>query len=151
VKIANKSVLRKDFSIMILKYFFAWFGMMILAIINGGLRDFTYKSLVGDLPAHQISTVILIVLLAGYFRFLTAIWPIKSASQAWIIGGIWFVMTEAFEFGVGRFISGDSWSTLFRAYDVFAGQVWLFIPLWVLIGPYVFFRFARARRRSRTR
>jgi hypothetical protein len=27
---------------MILKYFFAWFGMMVLAIINGGLRDFAY-------------------------------------------------------------------------------------------------------------
>jgi len=72
---------------MILKYFFAWFGMMILAIINGGFRDFAYRSHVGDLPAHQISTVILIVLFAVYFRFLTAIWPIKSASQAWVIGG----------------------------------------------------------------
>ena len=136
---------------MILKYFFAWFGMVVLAIINGGLRDFAYKSLVGDLPAHQISTVILIVLLAGYFRFLTAIWPIKSASQAWIIGGIWFVMTEAFEFGIGRFISGYSWSTLFHAYNVFAGQVWLFIPLWVLIGPYVFFRLTQARRAQNQR
>ena len=55
--------------------------MMILAIINGGLRDLAYKSHVGDLPAHQISTLILIVLLAGYFRFLTVNWPIKSVSQ----------------------------------------------------------------------
>ena len=130
---------------MILKYFFAWFGMMILAIINGGLRDFAYTSHVGDLPAHQISTVILIVLFAGYFRFLTTVWPIKSASQAWVIGGIWFLMTEAFEFGMGRFITGDSWSTLFDAYNVFAGQFWIFIPLWVLIGPYVFFRFVQAK------
>ena len=98
---------------MMLKYFFAWFGMMVLAIINGGIRDLVYKPHVGDLPAHQISTVILIILLAGYFRLLAAVWPIKSASQAWVIGGMWFLMTEAFEFGVGRFIEGDSWSTLF--------------------------------------
>ena len=130
---------------MILKYFFPWFGMMVLAIINGGLRDLAYKSHVGDLPAHQISTVILIVLLAGYFRFLTTIWPVKSASQAWVIGGIWLLMTEAFEFGMGRFIVGDSWSKLFHAYNVFAGQVWIFIPLWVLIGPYVFFRFVQPK------
>lgn len=129
---------------MILKYFFAWFGMMMLAIINGGLRDFAYKPHVGDLPAHQISTVILIILFAGYFRFLAAVWPLRSASQAWVIGGMWFLMTEAFEFGVGRF-GGDSWTTLLHAYNVFAGQVWIFIPLWVLIGPYVFFRFARTR------
>jgi hypothetical protein len=130
---------------MILKYFFAWFGMMILAIINGGLRDFVYKPYLGDLPAHQISTVILLILLAGYFRLLTAMWPIKSASQAWIIGGMWLLMTETFEFGMGRFIEGASWSRLFHAYNVFAGQVWIFIPLWVLIGPYVFFRYVRSR------
>lgn len=129
---------------MILKYFFAWFGMMMLAIINGGLRDFAYKPHVGDLPAHQISTVILIILFAGYFRFLAAVWPLRSASQAWVIGGMWFLMTEAFEFGVGQFGS-DSWTTLLHAYNVFAGQVWIFIPLWVLIGPYVFFCFARGR------
>jgi hypothetical protein len=130
---------------MILKYFFAWFGMMILAIINGGVRDFVYQPHVGNLPAHQISTFTLIALLAGYFRILTARWPIKSASQAWIIGGMWFLMTEAFEFGVGRFIEGASWSKLFDAYNVSAGQVWIFIPLWVLIGPYLFFRFVQSK------
>lgn len=75
---------------MILKYSLAWFGMMILAIINGGIRDFLYKPYLGDLAAHQISTVILMVLFAGYFWFLNTIWPLRSASQAWIIGGIWF-------------------------------------------------------------
>ena len=50
---------------MVLKYFLAWFGMMVLAILNGGLRDLAYKPHVGALPAHQLSTVILIVLLAG--------------------------------------------------------------------------------------
>jgi hypothetical protein len=130
---------------MILKYFFAWSGMMILAIVNGGVRDLVYQPHVGDLLAHQISTVLLIVLFAGYFRLLTAAWPIKSASQAWAIGGMWFLMTEAFEFGVGRFIEGASWSTLFQAYNVFAGQFWILIPLWVLTGPYVFFRFVRPK------
>lgn len=130
---------------MIVKYCFAWFGMMILAIINGGVRDFVYKSHVGDLSAHQISTVMLIVLFAGYFWFLTTIWPIKSASQAWVIGGTWFLMTEAFEFGVGRLIEGASWSELLYAYNVFAGQVWIFIPLWVLVGPYVFFRYVQSK------
>jgi hypothetical protein len=128
---------------MIMKYALAWFGMMILAIINGGLRDLAYKPYLGDLPAHQISTVTLMVLFAGYFWLLTTRWPIKSASRAWIIGGIWFLMTEAFEFGVGRFIGGNSWSTLFHAYNVFAGQVWIFIPLWVSVGPFVFFRFVQ--------
>jgi hypothetical protein len=36
-----------------LKYFFARFGMMVLAIINGGMRDLAYKSHAGDLPAKE--------------------------------------------------------------------------------------------------
>ena len=59
---------------MLLKYFLAWFGMMILAILNGGLRDVLYKPRVGDLVAHQISTVILLVLFAAYFRILIQNW-----------------------------------------------------------------------------
>ncbi len=60
---------------MIFRYFFAWFGMMVLAVINGGLRDFAYKSLVGGMAAHQISTVVLIVLLAGYIWIRLASGP----------------------------------------------------------------------------
>jgi hypothetical protein len=82
--------------------------------------------------------------LAGYIWFLTRIWPIKSAAQAWIIGGMWFLMTEAFEFGMGL-IAGDSWTKLLHAYNIFAGQVWIFIPLWVLMGPYVFFRYVQLK------
>jgi hypothetical protein len=130
---------------MTLKYFFAWFGMMVLAVANGAFRDFTYKPYVGDLTAHQISTAVLIVLFAGYFRFLFSTWPIKSAAEAWIIGSIWFLMTAAFEFGMGWFIAGESWDNLFQAYNVFAGQVWIFIPLWVLVGPYVFFRYVQPK------
>ncbi len=129
---------------MILKYFFAWFGMMVLAIINGGLRDLTYKSHVVDLAGHQISTAILIIFLAGYIWFLTRVCPIESPRQAWIIGAVWFLMTEVFEFGMG-FTTGDSWGKLFRAYNVFAGQVWIFIPLLLLVGPYVFFRYVQRK------
>ncbi len=127
---------------MVLRYFLAWFGMMVLAVVNGGLRDLVYRQRVGDLAGHQISTVVLIVLLAGYMRFLARVWPIGSAKQAWIIGCMWFLMTEAFEFGMGL-VAGEPWNRLFHAYNVFAGQVWMFIPLWVLVGPYVFFRYAQ--------
>jgi hypothetical protein len=130
---------------MMIKYLIAWFGMMILAVLNGGFRDLAYKEYVGDLAAHQISTVILLLLLSGYFWFLIRVWPIESASQAWAIGGTWFLMTEAFEFGMGRLIAGHSWGKLMHAYNLLEGQVWLFIPLWVLIGPYVFFRYVQTK------
>ncbi len=131
---------------MILKYFIAWFGMMVLAILNGGLRDFAYKPRVSELAAHQISTAALLLLLAGYFRFLTKKWPIESGRRAWAIGIMWLVMTEAFETGMMFLTSAHPWDKLLESYDLFEGQMWLFIPLWVLIGPYAFYRLSRTRR-----
>jgi hypothetical protein len=126
---------------MILKYFFAWFVMIILAVLNGGFREFIIKIYFGELAAHQISTIILIILITAYLWFLTRLWPIKSVKQAWIIGCIWFIMTEVFEFGMGRFLLNEPWDKLFYAYNLFVGQVWIFIPLWVLVGPIIFYRF----------
>lgn len=129
---------------MPVNYILAWFGMMVLAIINGAIRDFTYKLHVGALAAHQISTLALLLIFAAFFWFLIRRWPIASGRQAWIIGSVWLVMTLLFEFGIGRY-AGSSWSELFRAYDLFSGQVWLLIPLWVFVGPYVFYRLIQRR------
>jgi hypothetical protein len=125
---------------MLIRYFLAWFGMMILAILNGGLRDVLYKPRVGDLAAHQISTAILLVLIAAYFRILSSIWPIESSKRAWIIGFMWLCMTLVFEIGLVKVLLGYPWSRVLHDYNILAGRVWVLIPLWTLIGPYVFFR-----------
>ena len=129
---------------MILKYFIAWFGMIILAIANGAIREFGYKPYVGDLFAHQISTFILILLIALYTWQLNKFWPIKSAGQAWIIGSIWIIMTIAFEFGMGHFISEIPLSRMLEDYNLFAGRLWILIPLWTFFAPFVFYRFTRS-------
>ena len=118
--------------------------MMMLAIVNGACRDFLYGLYIGDQAAHQISTGTLIALLAGYILILVRKWPLASAGQAWTIGVLWFLMTEAFELGMAL-NAGQSWSEILQAHNVFAGQLWIFIPLWVLAGPYVFYRFRRKR------
>ncbi len=125
---------------MLFRYFLAWFGMMIAAVVNGGMRDRLYKTHVGERTAHQISTVIFLCALTVYFRMLTSVWRIASSEQAWMIGVMWLVMTLAFEFGLGRLILGKPWSAMFHDYNVLAGRVWVLIPMWVFIGPYVFFR-----------
>jgi len=123
---------------MLLKYSLAWLGMMFLAIANGGLRDILYKQSLGDLAAHQLATVLLLLLLAAYFRMLAVRWPLASSSQAWSVGLIWLVLTLTFEFGFGHCIVGHSWAHLFHDYNILAGRVWVFVPFWVLTGPVVF-------------
>ena len=120
-------------------YLLAWPCMMVLAIINGSVREFAFQPYMSELTAHQISTVTLLLVFAVYFRFLFTRWPLATAKQSWTVGIVWFLFTLAFEFGIGL-TQGASWAQMFHAYNLMRGQFWLFIPLWVLTGPYVFYR-----------
>lgn len=114
--------------------------MMLLAIVNGTIRDFSYRALVGDFLAHQLSTITLLLLFSGYFWWLFRRWPLTSTRQAWRVGSGWLAMTLAFEFGFGHWIAGHSWTVLFQAYALHEGRLWLFIPLMVWLGPWICFR-----------
>jgi TM2 domain-containing membrane protein YozV len=70
-------------------------------------------------------------------------WPIASARRAWIIGGMWSILTLAF--GIGRFVLGRPWSTLLHDFDLLAGRVWVFIPLWVFLAPVILMRMKERR------
>lgn len=125
---------------MIIKYISAWLGMMVLAILNGTARDFFYGPMMNNQAAHQLSTILLILLFAGWFWYLSNRHPLESSKQAWGIGTIWLVMTLAFETGMGLFLSGQSWSEIIQQYNILSGNLWVLIPLWIFVGPYVFFR-----------
>jgi hypothetical protein len=122
----------------------AWLGLPVLGIANGALRDATYKQAMGELAAHQLSTVTLLGLMAAYLWVLEGRWPIRTSREAFAIGGSWAVLTILFEFGFGHYVVGDSWSTLLRAYNPGEGRVWAAVPLWTLLGPEVIRRL-RAR------
>ena len=124
------------------KYFLAWFPMLLLAILNGTLRDLGYKKYTGDLTAHQISTITLIILFAFYIGCIINRFPPSSSAQAIFIGIIWVLLTLCFEFGFGRY-RGNSWSVLFADYNLMKGRIWVLIPIWMLIAPYVFYKILR--------
>jgi hypothetical protein len=116
--------------------------MLIIAIANGAIRDLGYKKSMGDLAAHQFSTVTLILFFALYIQFIIKRFPPASSSQAAMIGILWTIMTLAFEFGFGRW-RGNAWSKLLEDYNVLKGRLWIFIPLWISIAPYIFYRFRK--------
>lgn len=125
---------------MIWKYILGWFGLFIVAMINGGLRDALYKSVVGELAAHQISTLTGIILFGLVIWWMTRMWQIASSRQAWTIGLIWLVMTVAFEFLFFHYVTGHSWNELLNNYNIVEGRVWVLVLLWTLVAPYVFWR-----------
>ncbi len=120
---------------MILKYTLAWIPMVFIAVLNGTLREFGYKSFVGDLAAHQISTASAILFFGIYIWILTGVWPLRSTSQALAVGLIWLVLTVAFEFLFGHYVAGHSWSRLLADYNIFAGRIWVLVLIWIAVAP----------------
>ena len=121
------------------KYFIAWFPMFVIALANATIREVVYKRYVGELAAHQISTLTACILVAVYVWVLSNYLGIQSAGQAIGIGLMWLIMTVAFEFGFGHFIVGDPWSRLLHDYNVLHGRVWSLFVLWIAVAPYVFY------------
>jgi len=123
-----------------LRYFVAWFPIIILAFINATIREAVYKRYVGELGAHQISTLTLCILVGIYVWVLSRHLKLQSSGQAVGVGLMWLVMTVIFETTLGRYVLGNPWSQVLRDYNVLEGRVWPLFLLWLTVSPYVFYR-----------
>lgn len=113
-----------------------WLPMMALAILNGAARDLFYKAHTGELAAHQLSTLSLLLVFALYIPYALKKIPVATSRQALTLGTLWLIMTLCFEFGIGL-MAGKTWGVMLADYNLASGRVWVFIPLWVLLGPLI--------------
>lgn len=119
------------------RFIIAWFGIMILAIANGAMRNLIYTNVVGELRAHQISTLTLIILMFLFTYFIRGWLNIHTNQAAWECGLLWFGMTVLFEFGFGHWVAGKSFTVLLHDYNFFAGRLWSLVLLFTLILPFI--------------
>jgi len=125
---------------MIIKYSFAWVGMLILAIINATIRETVYSDFTTELTAHQISSITAIGLFFLYTLVLSTWWRIESPRDAFTIGFIWLSLTIIFEFLFGHFVMNNSWHKLLYDYNIFAGRIWSLVLVAVFLIPYIVFK-----------
>ena len=118
-----------------------WLGLLLLAIINGVIRDFIYLKKFGEHKAHQLSTIILLLLITTYSYFVFGYWKLHSENEAILVGILWLILTLAFEFLFGHFVARHSWKKLLANYNVFAGNLWTLILIWTAIVPFVYYKF----------
>ncbi len=123
-----------------LRYPQGWLLLLAVAMVNGGLRDFTYGKHLPELLANQISCVSGILLLGIAIRWFARRHPPASAKQAWCIGLFWMGLTVAFEFLFFHYVAGHPWTELLANYDVASGRLWPLILIWVAVAPYFFYR-----------
>jgi len=127
------------------RYLLLWLPMLLIAFANGALREIWLRKHVDELPAHQISTALLVLLFGVYIGIVIRAWPPVSSAQALAVGLLWLGLTLAFEFLFGHYASGRPWSALLHEYNVLAGRLWVLVPIWVAVAPYVFYRLRQQR------
>jgi hypothetical protein len=127
------------------RYLLAWLPMVGIAVANGAFREGWLVPRLGEHQGRQASTVLLIVLLIGYIAAVMRIWPAASSRHAAAIGGLWLVLTLAFEFLLGRFVSGLSWREMLAEYDLASGRLWALVPISVAVAPWALYRLYRLR------
>ena len=129
---------------MMLRYLIAWLGMAALAVANGVFRELFLAPRYASDTAYQLSTALLLAILALYFWLLFKTWPLTSRGQAWGLGVVWLLLTVAFEFALGL-IGGLTWPELLAQYHLANGVLWMLVPAFVLVGPALYHR-AKKRR-----
>ena len=122
---------------VLLKALVLWMGILVLAMLNGTLREKALIPAMGTFAGLIASGIVLsacIVLVA----YLAAPWygPLGS-SQVWLIGLFWLVLTLFFEFGFGRFVQHKDWAQLLQAYTFKGGNLWPVVLAVTLISPWL--------------
>lgn len=121
---------------MIARALAVWLLLAVLAVSAGIAREGLLTPRVGSEAAHVVGTLVVV---AAFFAAiaLSVRWivPDLDARSLWRIGGLWLVLTVAFEFVFGRFVAGHSWARLFRDYDITSGRIWVLVLLTLLLAP----------------
>jgi len=113
----------------------AWFLLLSLAILNGGLREHLLVPALGRMVALPVSGVLLSAAIFLVTWLVSTWFRCRRAAQYWLIGVLWLVLTLLFEFGLGRFVQHRDWLDLLGAYTFRGGNLWPLVLVVTLVSP----------------
>lgn len=117
-----------------LRALLSWLILLVIAFLNGAVRQFAYPQALGDFAARQVSTVVGAVALGACIWFLLRRWPLARARHAWATGALWAALTVVFEAAMTRG-GGHPWSAVLDQYAIWRGSLWPLLVLWILVAP----------------
>jgi uncharacterized membrane protein len=121
---------------MFLRAFGVWCGFVLVAVINGAVRESVLTPRLGAVRGGQLSAMLLalIILLVTYFS-IRWIAP-RDSRDAWLVGFCWLLLVLLFEFGFGR-AQGMSWSAMLEEYKFWTGKLWVLVLLATTTAPFL--------------
>jgi hypothetical protein len=122
---------------LILKAIVLWFIIVILAIVNGAIREKLLTPAIGSEIALLLSGLLLSILIL-LVAFVTMPFFGSSESKTYIfIGAIWFLLTLSFEFLFGHFVVGKSWHEIIQVFNIKKGDLFTVALFASLISPWL--------------
>ncbi len=122
---------------VLLKALVLWIAILVLAIMNGALREKALIPAMGTFGALIASGIALSVCIGLVAFFATPWYGRLPASQYWLIGLFWLVLTVLFEFSFGRFVQNKDWTELLHAYTFKGGNIWPAVLAVTLLSPWL--------------
>jgi hypothetical protein len=121
----------------LLKAIGVWILLVLLAMLNGVVREKFLAPLLGAQWALPLSGISLSVLILVATLLLLPFLGVLSPSQYWIVGGMWLLLTFLFEFLFEYYVLGDPWAKLLEAYNILQGNLWVLVLLVTAAAPYL--------------
>jgi len=114
-----------------------WAVILVLAILNGTLREKFLIPAFGNFTALITSGLILSVLILLVALIAIPGFGPLSAKGYCLIGLGWLFMTLIFEFSFGLFVQHKEFSVLLRAYTFKGGNIWPVVLASTLVSPWL--------------
>jgi hypothetical protein len=112
-----------------------WLLMAAVMFVNGALRALVLQPRLGEVAARQVATGLgVFIVFAFAFAFVRR-FAVSATGELLLVGGVWLVLTLAFEFGLG-YLTGMSWEAMLADYNLLRGRLWPLIPLSALVAPW---------------
>lgn len=119
-----------------LKALAIWAGILVLAVINGGLREAILIPKLGTATGLVLSGILLSALIL-VIVYLSLPW-LSACRPADLVGiGLgWLGLTLVFEFSFGLW-QGKSWQNMLEAYTFMGGNIWPIVLMVTALAPYL--------------
>lgn len=121
---------------IVLKALAIWAGILVLAVMNGALREAVLNPKLGAAAGLVLSGILLSALIFVVV-YLSLPW-LGTRRPADLVGiGLgWLGLTLVFEFSFGLW-QGKSWQVMLEAYTFKGGNIWPIVLMVTALAPYL--------------
>lgn len=114
-----------------------WLALLVAMMANGFFRGLVLQPRLGEDAARQLASLLgMFIVFALTGPFVRRLGNPRSAELLGV-GLLWLLLTIAFEFLMGHYVSGATLETQLADYNLLRGRLWPLVLLTTLLAPWL--------------